>query len=114
MSSQRVTYGLVAVLKTALNNEKREDLYDILSDAGLQISYDGKLVFMHAFNGDPWDAEFVCGKKQFGSKKKFKKLCTEHDLEIDSETIDVFYANWYDGCDSPMAMMTIEEFLGEE
>lgn len=114
MSEQRVTYGLVAVLDVELSDDEREELYDDLESDNMAVNYDGTLVYLNAFNGESWDAEFINGIAMFGSKSKFCELCHKHNLVIQPETIDVFYANWYDGCDSPMSTMTVSEFLGDK
>lgn len=114
MSEQRVTYGLVAVLDVELSDDEREDLYDELESDNMVVNYDGTLVYLNEFNGESWDAEFISSVKAFGSKDEFFALCAKHGLTIQPGTVDVFYANWYDGCDSPMSTMTLSQFLGDK
>lgn len=112
MSEQRVTYGLAAIIEEGCryDSDAREDMHDDLEEDHLRLNYDGDLVYLEAFDGDPWDAEVIWGVNEFGSKEKFCELCHKHGIRIEPETIDVFYANWYDGCDSPMSVLTAEEF----
>lgn len=114
MSEQRVTYGLAAVLDVELSDDERDDLYDTLESDNMAVNYDGTLVYLNEFNGESWDAKFISGISMFGSKSEFCELCHKHGLSIQPETIDVFYANWYDGCDSPMSVMTVDVFLGDK
>lgn len=112
MSSQRVTYGLAAIIQEGYHydSDAREDMHDDLEEDHMRLNYDGDLVYLEAFDGDPWDAEVIWGIKEFGAKDKFIALCQKHGIQIEEETIDVFYANWYDGCDAPMSELTAKEW----
>lgn len=114
MSEQRITYGLVVVLDVKLTQDERDDLYDELESDNMAVNYDGTLVYLNAFDGESWDAEFISGINAFGSRTEFFTLCAKHGLSIQPGTVDVFYANWYDGCDSPMSTMTLSQFLGDK
>ena len=112
MSSQRITYGLVAVIDRQLEGDERNDLYDALHDDEMMINYEGTLIYHIEFDGESWESEFVVGTPAYGSNDDFVNKIHKHGLSIVPGTIDTFHANWYDGCDSPMSDLTVKAYMG--
>ncbi|AZU98136.1 hypothetical protein SEPL_233 [Salmonella phage SE_PL] len=110
MSSDRVTYGLMAELQFEVPKDKRDEVYDELEEQNLFINYEGTLIYHKQFDGEPWETGFLYGTKSFGDMQKFIDLCDEHGMIVKEETVEPFHAIWYDGCDAPMNIITVKEF----
>lgn len=114
MSTQRITYGLIAVLTDTIDNNQRQDLFDQLQEDELYVNYEGTLIYWRTVDGESYDVEMICGKNNFGNISKFIELCTKNGISIQEDSIDIYLGNWYDGCDSPMDELTKDEFIKEQ
>lgn len=111
MSTERTTYGLMAVLAQPVPDGYRHEHFDDLADDGLHINYDNDLVYHRKQDGASYESAMIWGIREFGSKDDFIQLCKKHNLTIDESTVDVYLSTWYDGCDAPMDNLTKDEFL---
>lgn len=106
MSEQKISYGYMAVL----NSEIDDDIIDDLYDNNMGLSYDSKVIYFQAFEKDCYEFELIVGK--LPGKSDFKKICKKLKIDIDESNIKQFFSYFYNGCDSPMAMITIDYFNG--
>jgi|AGFS01.1.fsa_nt_gi hypothetical protein len=113
MSTERVTYGLMAELQFEVPQDKRDDVYDELEAVNLFINNEGTLIYHKNFEGESWEAGFIYGTREFGNFQEFIDLCDKHGMIVKEETVDIYHSVWYDGCDSPMSTLELKEFRGK-
>lgn len=110
MSENVYSTGFFAILSLPMNDEDSEILNEKLYDNGsnLRINYEGTLVYsnhtgcMYGLN--------IEGDKNNNNKKDFIKECAVLNLNIDKKSIKSYNCIWYNGVDSDMAMLELEEY----
>lgn len=106
MSDQRITIGLMAKV-LSLPKIDDDELFDFLYEKNLGLSDDNKVIYFKTFDGAIYDFEMQVGVPD---STTFIEKCWELGIGIDDTNIKPFFANWYDGCDSPMSTMTLDDF----
>ena len=109
MSGYVLSTGFIAILANPVNEEDWEDISDSLGEAGLQLNYDGNLVFSETTkpargivfnaqnNHEQAENEFIASLKKIG-------------LEIIESSQMPYTSIWYDGAESDMTALTIEKY----
>jgi hypothetical protein len=110
MSDNVMSSGFMAVLQTPFSEEDREEKDEWLYEqqSNLHINYEGTMVFsdnrsdgygltIHTDSAKAIDTGFV-------------QDCDKLGLEIDSSTIRGYSCYWYNGSDSDMGMLTLEQY----
>ncbi len=118
MSSTVRSYGLIALLAIPLSEDVREDLSEMLWDADtdLDINYTGELVILDHMRSKSLDErEDIYSLNIGNSNPEDHRLliaeATKFGLVVDVTKILPFNCIWYNGSDSPVNMLTKDEFL---
>lgn len=111
MSDNRITIGLVAPLLVPVTDVQREELCDKLDPLKLDINYEGTLLFFVVKDGASYDFDICIGNP--ANPDAFKDLSVSAGVPIQYWDTQSFFAHWYDGSDSPMSTMTLEQFKNE-
>ncbi len=114
MSNQVLSYGLMAPLLTPLtksNTEQWEEVSARLAalEGNLELNYEGTLVFSNHQRKDPDDTCGIVFVKPVLHSMFFKALGLAN-LPITHE-VQSYSCSWYNGSDSDMSMLTLEEFI---
>lgn len=115
MSENVRTTGFFAILKNPVSQDKeKEELSDKLYDSSnLRINYEGTMVYSIETEDDCCYGLFISKDKTDISKKdisNFISECESNDLVISHKNISNYTCIWYNGVDSDMAMLTLEEY----
>ena len=109
MSENVASSGFFAVLKNPIDknnlSKQKEILYD--KDSNLSINNEGTLVFSDN-RGKEYGLNI--GSIEDQDTMPFINECNKHNLEIDEKTIRPYNCIWYNGCDSDMYYLTLEEY----
>lgn len=113
MSENKITIGFMAELATPVGKHTTElweatqdALYE--SDTKLELNYEGTLVFSRDVHEDAYNFNMQLGVS--GDIAGFISRCAFINLPVKPETIEPFFAHWYNGSDSPMSDTTLAEF----
>ncbi len=112
MSHQVLSFGFMAPLVTPITDaEEREALRDKLYYGGLGISinYEGTLVYSDHGGDEFW------GGITFASieaETQFEEACRSAGIDVTHET-RFYCSSWYNGEDSDMDDITLDEFLNK-
>lgn len=118
MSSTVKSKGFIAILKNPVDEADKEDVSERLYDSkcGLDITYDGKMVFSDVYRHASFDVRedvYICevgvGKEE--SADQFVKIAAENGLEINENSIEPYFCIWYNGSDCPISELTPETYL---
>jgi hypothetical protein len=90
-----------------LREELSEKMYD--DDSGLELSYDGSLVWLGIDLDEDYGISF-CHTSDF-TLDELIFAAADYNLIVLSEQARSFSCLWYNGADSNMSTMTVEEFL---
>lgn len=122
MSTTVISQGFIAMLLTPVEKDALEELSENLYDekSSLKINYGGTLLISdnyrtkkyseREFNGDL----FIIGDQEAGDRAQFIQEATLRGLLINPDTIQPYTCVWYNGSDSPVSMLTLDEFLNKE
>lgn len=114
MSEQRVTVGVIAELAFPvgkLNDKAHRELEDKLDSMSskLKVSYDGTMIIYVHEDTPAYDAGLVL----FGDNEEiysgFIAQLNMAGISTVKKNKKVFVDNWYDGCDPPHVMLTLEK-----
>jgi hypothetical protein len=112
MSSNVRSYGLMAILDPAIERteEFSEKLYD--ENSLIQVNYEGTLVYFDEnissdFRDDIYGLWFGLPESNM---EVFTNELNRFGLKINSNTVRPFHCVWYNGSDSDMDMLSLEEF----
>lgn len=108
MSDNKITLGLVAPLLVPLTDEQREALWEKLDSLNLDINYEGTLIFSRDKDVESYNFDICVGNP--ANPDDFKDLCTKNGFAIAYWDTQPYFAHWYNGSDSPMSVMTLEQF----
>ncbi len=113
MSTNVLSYGYMAPLVTPIKDRaEREELSERLyEESRIRLNYEGTLVYI-----DVGDREEFFGGLFFTNPDHltlFHQELAEVKLEITHE-VKPYFAVWYNGTDSYMDDMKLEDFLKEE
>ena len=111
MSSNVASAGLMAPLSRKLTKEEREEWTELLYEQGssIQINYDGTLAYTDE-GGSEYGISF--GSTNTYSNQPFEDLL-QFDITVDLNKARPYTCYWYNGADSDMDMLTLDEFLKE-
>lgn len=111
MSDNVMSSGFMAVLKTPFSEEDREEKDEWLwdQDSELHLNYEGTMVYSDT-RSDGYGLTIHTSAPQ-GVDAAFAEQCLKYGLEIDPATIRGYSCYWYNGCDSDMAMLSVENYL---
>lgn len=123
MSSTVRQYGFVAVLKNTINDDEREagNENQWENKTGIRVGYSGELVYID-FNYERSLPErenfyglFIGSAKPLPgeSQEDFAALMHRWMYDIEVDTIRPYSCIYYNGGDSPLDMLTKEEFLNQ-
>lgn len=117
MSSTVRQHGFVAVLSRPIPGEAREDLAEKLwnDKSKLGISYDGMLVYFDANKQEDWRVREDVYGLFFGHdvslREQMEAELLKQNLMIDGHTMRPYNCIYYNGGDSPLDLLTKEEFF---
>lgn len=110
MSDNIVSAGVMCPLDRKLMQEEYADIVDDLYDKGVFLNYEGTLVYTDVggaeygiYFGDEFTDDWL-SQEQHEALKSF-------GLSVLSEHARPYRCLWYDGADSDMDEMTIDNFL---
>ncbi len=109
MSSNVMSYGIMAPLNRKLTKEEREEWQEILweQDSSVHLSYYNDMAYTEE-HGDEYGISFgeMCPVtiEDFNDLKQF-------GIWIEEDKARSYRCLWYNGADSDMNMMTREKFL---
>lgn len=117
MSSTVLSQGFIAVLDVPLDSEAREDLQERLYEnkSTLHINHEGTLVYSNVVpfkdREDIYELQ-IGGKTLFDGSINFAHECANAGIVINGTYGSKPYSEiWYNGGDSQVSMLTLEEFL---
>lgn len=119
MSTTVQSRGFIAILAQPIDKEQIEETLEKLYDEGngyLQITYDGRLVYSDEFRRKSYDERefngdlFVIGKLDSADKVAFIAETSGAGLTVDVNSVQPYTAIWYNGVDSPMSLLNLEDF----
>lgn len=117
MSGDVNSKGFMAILKNPiLDSDERGDLFEKLYDdsTNLYVNYEGTMIYNITEQSDyGWYCLSIEGEKIISDKngkKEFINMCKINNLEIDEKTIRSYSCTWYNGSDSDMGMLKVEEY----
>ena len=119
MSSTVKSYGFVAVLdKPLTEEEEREELSETLynNKSGLNINYEGTLVYIDFNQHQPYDVRediygLTLGDTTFNGRNKFYEALEGNGLTIIGGTVQPYEEIWYNGGDSMLDTLTVEDYI---
>lgn len=111
MSENKITIGLVAPLLVPMSDEQREGLWSKLDSLNLDVNYEGTLIFSKEKDVESYDFDICVGNP--ANPDDFTELCQKEGFPILSHDVQPYFAHWYNGSDSPMSTMTLEQFKHE-
>lgn len=110
MSENVTSFGVMVPLVKPVGDyrtENHESFSDWLDEIGLQLNYEGTLLF-----SEQRDKDGGCGI--FFSNTEYRNnvmaLCAENGIKIHEDQMQFFVSNWYNGADSHQSEMTLEKF----
>lgn len=110
MSENVISVGCMAKLKNPVGSYKEdmwEDFSDMLYEHNLILNYDGNIVFTDTHcNSYDFSFKFI----DDNMKNEFIKTCSENGIDIDIENVKIYVSQWYNGTDSYMSDITLEQF----
>lgn len=111
MSDNVMSRGMMAPLVKSLTEEEREELEELLYDnkSGLSINYEGTIVY----SDDRGSAEDAYGLifEVTDSRGEFLAELKRQNLEIDETKMLPYQCYWYNGSDSDMGLLELEDYL---
>ena len=112
MSTDVTSKGFMAPLMTPITDSEvredfNEDQYD--KDSNIRINYEGTIIYSEE-SADTYGITFS-DAKQTGDSSSFIKACADAGHPIKESHIKGYVCTWYNGSDSDMNMMTLEEFM---
>ena len=109
MSSDEMSSGIMVPLNRRLTNEElsawSEDLYD--QNSRVRFNYEGTLAYTDE-GGEAYGLTFG-DMPTYEGEDNFSDL-VQYGLWVKSEQARPYKCLWYNGADSDMAMMTLEDF----
>lgn len=108
MSDNQVSVGLVAPLNTPISKDKYDEVSQFLESADLFINYDGTLIFMQVKKMASYNFDMQIGRPE--NPDTFAAICKVAGYPIQSHNCESYVAHWYDGSDSPMSTLTLENY----
>lgn len=116
MSDTVYQVGYIAVLDNSFVNEeiikKFDEDYDYFDDKGLYLNYKKDLVYYVYKHGYIYDLEgIITYNTNNNSEQEFLKILCENGLKISNSHKIKFFVNvYYNGCDNPINLESIESF----
>lgn len=108
MSETRIVVGMMARLKTPLKySEVSEDFCD--RKDGLEINYEGTLVYLSTFDEPAYNFSIQVGLPI--PAIELEKICESAGYPVFNDSVRPFFVNWYDSSDSPLSVLTLEQFF---
>ena len=123
MSATVISQGYIAILQNPIADEDQreelsENLYD--SETGLELNYEGTLIILDEYALKSYSERefysdlFIVGGLNQDKARDFVQLASANGFEVLESTVQPYVCVWYNGSDSPVSMMTKEEFLNKE
>lgn len=111
MSENVASAGLMAPLSRKLTEEEHEEWTELLYEQGsiVHINYEGTLAYTDE-GGSEYGISF--GVSNTYSNEAFNDLL-QFDVTVDLNKARPYTCQWYNGADSYMDMMELDEFLQE-
>lgn len=111
MSSQRITIGVIAKMKTPVGDfheEVHQDLNEKLEDNfGLALNYDGDILIYTDSSQESCHVGLVLADQDIINR--FERRLQASGVEIYPETVKIFFDHWYDGCDSNHKQISVSQ-----
>lgn len=113
LSEQYISYGVIAKLKQEVEDF---DSFQVLlykkDEEKLNISYDCTLAYMNYYYDFSYEFSIKLLSKNFieSMKQTFKEKLEEYNLEVDEESMKIFFNHHYSGSDNPIDEITLKEF----
>lgn len=107
MSETRTVVGMAGKLKTPVSPEVIVETYD--RKDGISFNSDGTIIFLSQYNVPAHEFDIQVGFPI--SALEFEKICERAGFGVVKGTTRPFFANWYTGTDSPLTMLTLDQFF---
>lgn len=107
MSDTHILVGMVARLKTPMTREQCSEFNDAHGEE-IFVNYEGTLAYVVSLDVMSYDFNMQLGVPMDGAE--FESLCIHEGLSIQNDVVLPFVVQWHDSCDSPLSMMTLEDF----
>jgi hypothetical protein len=114
MSEQKITIGLMGSLVKPIPDGHRNPLWDDIQDrlnkVDLEINYEGTLIYSLEIHKDAYDFDGLSIGNP-ANPDDFVRLCADQLMPVSPHTVEPYFAHWYNGADSPMSTLELEEFM---
>lgn len=110
MSSNVVSSGVMVPLNRKITEEEREEWVEDLYDQGssVRINYEGTLAYTDE-GGEEYGIAFG-SLPTYEGDSEFEDL-KQYGLWVQGDKARTYRCCWYNGTDSDMSVLTLEEFL---
>lgn len=111
MSQNEHSYGHMVPILVPYTNEEREDLTEAWYAKGvlLNMNYDGTLLYTDHSGVD--HSEYGIQFTRERSDEHVNDLAKKHGIRVDEAKAQAYGCVWYNGADSDMSVMSLEDFL---
>lgn len=116
MSENVASAGLMAPLSRKLTEEEREEWTELLYEQGsiVHINYEGTLAYTDE-GGSEYGISFgvsnTYSNEPFNYLYSLWRLHSQFDVTVELDKARPYTCQWYNGADSYMDMMKLDEFL---
>lgn len=116
MSEDVNSRGIMFALKEKISSERREEIEEDLwktQDYGgfcIGINYEGTIIYFDDRADTHYGLIFGSFKANGSDVKKLEEACEKYGLELDWDYSKTYVCNWYNGGDSDMDLLELEEF----
>lgn len=112
MSENVMSTGFMAQLEKPIGNHKTEEWDEISerlynNESSLSINYEGTLIYSD-YGGEEYGITFYDGS--ISSPDEFINECAKEGFDVITDTIKSYSCLWYNGVDSDMSMMKLENY----
>ena len=113
MSNNVRSNGIMVPLRTMTSDEERDEITEdiwINGDSLIEINYEGTIAYTNHEEDDYYGVTFdvACYKNDL---EYIRKIMQRYGYGIFEKQTRPYSCYWYDGADSHMSMLTLEEFL---
>ncbi|WPJ72095.1 hypothetical protein DEEACLCL_00078 [Salmonella phage CRW-SP2] len=108
MSETHIITGLVARLKNRMSREEVSEFNESHGDE-IFINHEGTLAYVESTNVPSYEFHMCVGAPM--DTEDFRAICIHEGVDIDDSVIHPFFVSWYDASDSPVYMMTAQNFV---
>lgn len=116
MSCYVVNTGFMAEIENPISRNEWSKYNDKFyeDDIGINLNYEGTIVYSTDTEENLGDYGLKIANTNINSIKKFVENAKKYGLIIKEDTIRTYSCIWYNGADSDMSLLTLEEYNNEK